>query len=58
MRCRTCAVKDSVHEGKEQRRITRWEHEHVVDAVQARLDQKSAMQCVLVARRSSIRLAR
>ena len=27
----------SVHEGP-QRRITRWEHEHVVDAVQARLD--------------------
>ncbi len=27
-----------MHEGKE-RRITRWEHEHIVEAVQTRLDR-------------------
>ncbi len=36
--CRTCAIKSrcttAVH-----RRITRWEHEHVVEAVQKRLDE-------------------
>ena len=36
--CRTCAVKAQCTKGP-QRRITRWEHEHVVDAVQARLDR-------------------
>ena len=54
--CRTCALKAQCTKGP-QRRIKRWEHEHVVDAVQARLD-KIRMRCVLVARRSSIRLAR
>src|SRR5260370_3881510 len=36
--CRTCAVKAQCTKGP-QRRITRWAHEHVVDAVQARLDK-------------------
>ena len=36
--CRTCALKAQCTKGP-QRRIKRWEHEHVVDAVQARLDK-------------------
>jgi len=36
--CRTCAIKDQCTTGKE-RRITRWEHEHVLEAVQRRLDK-------------------
>ena len=36
--CRTCAIKAKCTTGKE-RRIARWEHEHVVEAVQKRLDK-------------------
>ena len=36
--CQSCAIKRSCTTGKE-RRITRWEHEHVLDAVQRRLDE-------------------
>src|SRR5260221_6641531 len=36
--CRTCAIKSRCTTGV-QRRITRWEHEHVVEAVQKRLDE-------------------
>jgi len=36
--CKTCAIKHQCTTGKE-RRITRWEHEHVLEAVQKRLDQ-------------------
>jgi transposase len=36
--CRTCEIKEQCTTGKE-RRITRWEHEHVVEAVQKRLDE-------------------
>jgi transposase len=36
--CRTCTIKDRCTTGKE-RRITRWEHEHVLEAVQRRLDE-------------------
>ena len=36
--CRHCAIKHSCTTGKE-RRITRWEHEHVLEAVQRRLDE-------------------
>ena len=36
--CRTCPLKDQCTTAN-QRRIKRWEHEHVVEAVQARLDQ-------------------
>jgi transposase len=36
--CRTCALKSRCTTGK-QRRITRWEHEHVLEAVQKRLDE-------------------
>ncbi|MFY9828461.1 MAG: IS1182 family transposase [Rhodoplanes sp.] len=36
--CRTCAIKEQCTTGKE-RRITRWEHEHVVEAMQNRLDE-------------------
>ncbi len=36
--CRACAIKQQCTTG-EQRRITRWEHEHVLEAVQRRLDE-------------------
>jgi transposase len=36
--CRDCALKARCTTGKE-RRITRWEHEHVLEAVQSRLDK-------------------
>jgi transposase len=36
--CRACALKSRCTTGP-QRRITRWEHEHVIEAVQRRLDQ-------------------
>jgi transposase len=36
--CRTCALKAKCTKGP-QRRITRWEHEEVLDAMQARLDR-------------------
>lgn len=36
--CASCAVKGQCTTGK-QRRIKRWEHEHVVEAMQARLDR-------------------
>jgi hypothetical protein len=36
--CQSCAIKNSCTTGKE-RRITRWEHEHILDAVQRRLDE-------------------
>src|SRR5262244_1289831 len=36
--CQSCAIKHSCTTGKE-RRITRWEHEHVIEAVQRRLDE-------------------
>ena len=36
--CRTCAIKHRCTTGV-QRRITRWDHEHVLDAVQRRLDE-------------------
>jgi hypothetical protein len=36
--CQSCPIKHSCTTAKE-RRITRWEHEHVVEAVQRRLDE-------------------
>ena len=36
--CQSCAIKDRCTTGKE-RRITRWEHEHVLEAVEQRLDE-------------------
>jgi Transposase DDE domain len=36
--CQSCAIKQHCTTGKE-RRITRWEHEHVLEAVQKRLDK-------------------
>src|SRR6202048_804280 len=36
--CRTCPLKDQCTTSNE-RRIKRWEHEHVVEAAQTRLDQ-------------------
>jgi hypothetical protein len=36
--CRTCPLKDQCTTSN-QRRIKRWEHEHVVEAAQTRLDQ-------------------
>ena len=53
--CRNCAIKNACTTGKE-RRITRWEHEHVLDAVQRRLDEHPE-RCASVVRRSSTRSA-
>jgi len=36
--CQSCAIKDQCTTGK-QRRITRWEHEHILETVQQRLDE-------------------
>jgi len=36
--CHNCAIKDQCTTGKE-RRITRWEHEHILEEVQQRLDE-------------------
>ena len=36
--CQSCAIKQQCTTGKE-RRITRWEHEHILEAVQKRLDK-------------------
>ena len=36
--CQSCAIKSRCTPAKE-RRITRWEHEHVLEAVQRRLDE-------------------
>jgi hypothetical protein len=36
--CQSCAIKHSCTTAKE-RRITRWEHEHILKAVQRRLDE-------------------
>jgi transposase len=36
--CQSCAIKHQCTTGKE-RRITRWEHEHLIEAVQKRLDE-------------------
>ncbi len=36
--CQTCAIKDKCTTGK-QRRVTRWEHEHLLEDVQRRLDE-------------------
>ncbi|MGR3716994.1 MAG: IS5/IS1182 family transposase, partial [Thermohalobaculum sp.] len=38
--CAGCAIKDRCTPGRE-RRISRWEHEAVLDAVQRRLDEES-----------------
>ncbi len=40
--CQGCALKEHCTTGKE-RRITRWEHEHVLEAVQRRLDEHPEM---------------
>jgi transposase len=39
--CQSCAMKPQCTKGK-QRRITRWEHEHIVEEVQRRLDENPA----------------
>jgi hypothetical protein len=36
--CQTCAIRDRCTSGKE-RRITRWQHEHILEAVQRQLDE-------------------
>lgn len=50
--CQACALKSKCTTGKE-RRISRWEHEAVLEAVQARLD-RNPPRCVSAARLSSI----
>ena len=42
--CQSCAIKLDCTTGKE-RRITRWEHEHVLEAVQRRLDEATSPAC-------------
>jgi Transposase DDE domain len=37
--CQSCAIKHRCTTAKE-RRITRWEHEHILEAVQRRLDER------------------
>ena len=41
--CRSCAIKNSCTKGKE-RLISRWEHEHIIEAVQRRLDEHPKMR--------------
>jgi transposase len=41
--CSTCAIRKQCTSGKQARRIKRWEHEAVVEAMQQRLDQKPDM---------------
>jgi transposase len=43
--CRHCALKHRCTTGT-QRRITRWEHEQVLEAVQKRLDKNPRLQSV------------
>jgi hypothetical protein len=43
--CQGCALKDRCTTGKE-RRISRWEHEAVLEAMQARLDRSPAKMCL------------
>jgi hypothetical protein len=42
--CQSCAIKHSCTTGKE-RRISRWEHERVLEAVQRRLDEHPEKMC-------------
>ena len=54
--CQSCAIKNKCTTGKE-RRIAGWEHEHLLDAVQKRLDE-TLRPCASGAGRSSIPSAR
>ena len=55
--CRSCAIKAQCTTGPE-RRITRWEHEHVLEAVQQRLDENpQAMRRAARDGRASLRHA-
>src|SRR6202035_4428490 len=55
--CRTCPLKDQCTTADE-RRIKRWEHEHVVEAAQTRLNQNpQAMRVRRGNRRASVRHA-
>ena len=44
--CSTCTIRKQCTSGKQARRIKRWEHEAVVEAMQHRLDQKPEMMRV------------
>ena len=44
--CTTCTIRKQCTSGKQARRIKRWEHESVVEAMQQRLDQKPEMMRV------------
>jgi hypothetical protein len=54
--CQTCSLKSQCTPGPE-RRITRWEHEHLLEAVQQRLDANPE-RCASGERRSNIPSAR
>ena len=51
--CRHCALKHRCTTGV-QRRITRWEHEHVLEAVQKRLDENPQATSKARDRRTSV----
>jgi hypothetical protein len=55
--CHGCAIKAQCTTGKE-RRIKRWEHEAVLDAMQARLDQTPEMMRVRGSGQWSTRMGR
>lgn len=40
--CQFCALKERCTTGKE-RRITRWEHEHLIEAMYARMDESPGL---------------
>ncbi|MEE8455421.1 MAG: IS1182 family transposase [Limibaculum sp.] len=42
--CQSCPIKELCTTGKE-RRLSRWEHEHVLEAVQRRLDENPGAMC-------------
>src|SRR5256885_1874556 len=54
--CGTCAIKHRCTTGKE-RRITRWEHEHVLEAAQRRLDEPASDAPAPRDSRASVRYA-
>ena len=37
--CHSCAIKNELHQGQGATHISRWEHEHIIEAVQRRLDE-------------------
>src|SRR2546423_14488122 len=55
--CPRCPLKSQCTTGPE-RRITRWEHEHVLEAVQHSVSMRTRRRCACAARQSNIPSAR